>query len=402
MKNVLLGCAFALLSSTSVFAQPKSDPRKAGWLSDYAAAKAEAKRTGKPILIIFRCEPCPECRDFDERVIRLDQEIAGVAGKFVKARQVRINGVDLRLFEFDYDLTWIAFFLNADEHVYGRYGGRDAGDAESRLSLAGLRFAMEKALEAHKNPPKAQPPAEKPLRVEDFAAARRIRGNCVHCHNVKEFRRAELMSEGKWDSDAAWVYPLPENIGITLDIDRGNKVKSVAENSPASKAGIIAGDALNTLNSIPVASFADASFGLQRAPKVGSIPITWLRDGKEHSAKLKVVEGWRKTNLSWRPSMFEQLPRLEFSGDDLTSEEKRDLGIPEKRFAFRQDKFVHSTLKAVGVRKGDIFIGLDGKEFDGTMEGFLGFLHANYLAGEKATLNLLRDGKRVDIAMTLK
>jgi hypothetical protein len=39
-------------------AQPrKLDPVKYGWHSDYAAATAEAKRTGKPIFLIYRCEP---------------------------------------------------------------------------------------------------------------------------------------------------------------------------------------------------------------------------------------------------------------------------------------------------------------------------------------------------------
>ena len=66
---------------------------------------------------------------------------------------MKITGLDLRLFEFDHDLTWYVFLLNADETVYGRYGGRDATGAEARLSLKGLRYAMDRALEAHKTPP---------------------------------------------------------------------------------------------------------------------------------------------------------------------------------------------------------------------------------------------------------
>ena len=37
-------------------------------------------------------------------------------------RLVKIAGIDLRRFEFDHDLTWFCFFLNADETIYGRYG----------------------------------------------------------------------------------------------------------------------------------------------------------------------------------------------------------------------------------------------------------------------------------------
>ena len=28
-----------------------------GWHTDYAAARAEAKRTGKPLFVVLRCEP---------------------------------------------------------------------------------------------------------------------------------------------------------------------------------------------------------------------------------------------------------------------------------------------------------------------------------------------------------
>ncbi len=46
-----------LLTAGSAVAAPKLDAAKYGWHSDYATAKAEANRTGKPMLLVFRCEP---------------------------------------------------------------------------------------------------------------------------------------------------------------------------------------------------------------------------------------------------------------------------------------------------------------------------------------------------------
>ncbi len=49
-------------------------------------------------------------------------------------RLAQFEDLDLNLFEFDLDLTMMIFFLNADERIYGRYGGRDAdgvGDGTS-------------------------------------------------------------------------------------------------------------------------------------------------------------------------------------------------------------------------------------------------------------------------------
>jgi ATP-dependent DNA helicase RecG len=42
--------------------------------------------------------------------------------------------------------------------------------------------------------------------------------------------------------DQVWVYPLPENIGITVDRDRQDRVRAVAPGSAADGAGLKAGD----------------------------------------------------------------------------------------------------------------------------------------------------------------
>jgi hypothetical protein len=46
----------SLLVAAPVFAQ-RGYPNATGWHTDYAAARAEARRTGKPLFVVFRCEP---------------------------------------------------------------------------------------------------------------------------------------------------------------------------------------------------------------------------------------------------------------------------------------------------------------------------------------------------------
>jgi len=327
--------------------------------------------------------------------------IADVADRFVRVRLVKIEGADLRRFEFDYDLTWYVFLLNADQTIYGRYGGRDATGADSRLSLKGLRYTMERALETHKSPPKGEELPGRLLRAQDYVAAKKHKG-CIHCHNVNEFRRADLKAEGKWDRNSLWVYPLPENIGATLDIDVGDKVKAVQAGSLVERAGLKVGDRITKLNGYPVASFADATYALHKAPAKGSIPIVWSHDGREQSATLELTEGWRKTNVTWRPSMLDILPSVPFSGTDLTADDKKNLGLTEKRAAFRQEGPVHSTLKNAGVEVDDVVIGFDGSTIDGTMRDLLGHVRRNYLVGDILTINVMRNGKRVDVKLTLR
>jgi len=63
-------------------------------------------------------------------------------------RVIQAKGLDLKLFTYDYDMSWAAMFLTADGAVLGRYGTRNASGpgSDSLLSVAGFRKAAERAL----------------------------------------------------------------------------------------------------------------------------------------------------------------------------------------------------------------------------------------------------------------
>lgn len=309
--------------------------------------------------------------------------------------------MDLRRFEFDHDLTWFVFFLNADETIYGRYGGRDASDAEARISTKGLRYAMDRALEKHKSPPAPQTLSGRPVLPENFLAAKNHKG-CIHCHNINEFRRADLKAAGTWNRESLWVYPLPDNLGITLDVNDGDRVSEIAKNSAADHAGLRVGDRIVSLNGHTVDSFADATFALHKAPKSGSITATWKRGEREQSGTLALAEGWRKTNLTWRPSLLDILPSIPLNGEDLTPAEKAKLGLDPKQATLKQDPTVHASLLTVGLQGGDVIVGFDGKTFTGDYETLYAHVRRNYLVGDVVTLNAIRNGKKVDLKLTLK
>jgi serine protease Do len=319
----------------------------------------------------------------------------------VLVRLLKIAGSDLQVFDFDYDLTWAGFFLTPDERVLGRYGGRDASGSDARLSLAGLRHAMQSALEAAREEEKV-PPRGKPVLAEDYPAAKRLGNECIHCHQVYEFRREQRQKAGLWKADERWVYPLPENVGVTLNVDRGDQIKSVRAGSPAAKLDLRADDVIRRVNGVRVASQADFQYGLHKAPEKGAFEIVWRRGGKEQSGQLELTQGWRKTNTTWRPSLLDILPSLTVYGDDLTAEEKKKLGLRALQLAFRQDDKVHSHARAAGVKGGDIILGIEGEALEMTVDGFLAHVRRNYLIGDRIKLLVWRDGKRVALPMTLK
>jgi serine protease Do len=327
-----------------------------------------------------------------------------VAKQFVLVRIRRMRGVDLNLFDFDYDLTWMAFFMNADGTVYGRYGGRDAQSADSRVSLAGLRYALETALARHRRTETHRPPPESkpPRTAEQYIAARRLpERSCIHCHQVYDLRRESLQAAGKWRLDELWVYPLPENIGLTLDIDRGDRIARVAADSTAARAGIQAGDHLLSIDNRSIASFADVQYALHRTPAHGTLTIVWQHDKQTHKRELALAEGWRKTDISWRWSLRGVDPPPWVHGDDLSADEKKALGLSAKRLAFRQGPFVSEPAQRAGIRQNDIILGVDGKVLDMSERQFGAYIRLNYRAGDRVTYNVLRRGQRLDLPLTL-
>jgi membrane-associated protease RseP (regulator of RpoE activity) len=318
-----------------------------------------------------------------------------------------VDDVDLNTFEFDYDLTFMVFFLNTDGKVYARYGGRDSRNADNRQSLAGLHYTMQSVLAMHGRADRSFAPrtVEDVHRIRDgnprsdrFGGGR---GRCMHCHQVKEQLNAELKAAGKWDRQLIWRYPLPENIGIVLDVDRGNVVKEIPAKSQAAAAGLRVGDQLGRMAGVPIHSIADAQFALDHAPAAGNLEILFQRGDSMQKATVALEQGWRKTDVSWRPSMRRMLPSARLYGDDLTAEEKKALSLSPTHLAFRQKDSVPTQAKIAGIQPGDIILGLDDEKLEMDVTEFQHYVRRTYLIGDKPTVNVLRAGKRLRLAMTL-
>src|SRR5687767_5941444 len=177
------------------------------------------------------------CSGFDGQVVRHDTRIQDLLAKFVCVRLVQGNDLDLTLFQFDYDLTFAAFFLNADRTVYGRFGSRsDQKQAEKDISLEGFRKALAGALQLHSAHPKNRDllAGKQPLpttfkRPEEYPSLTgkykptldyqgKVASSCLHCHQVREAERLTFRTDNKPISDQVlYPWPMPSVIGLTLD-----------------------------------------------------------------------------------------------------------------------------------------------------------------------------------------
>jgi hypothetical protein len=345
-----------------------------------------------------------DCREFDGQVVRLER-IKDLADKFIRVRLTRIDTLDLNLFTFDFDLTFMVFFLDDQEQVYARYGGRDVRGPDELQSLDGLRYTMDSVLRMHEGKERTYAPREKgparTIRQEAMSSGRRMRG-CYHCHQVKEVLDANLRRAGKWDREQVWRYPLPDNLGLMVERQRGNVAQRIVPDSPAGRTGLKPGDTLRQLADVPIHSLADASFALDRAPRKGKIALTWERAGTIYTGAIDLPEAWRKSDISWRPSMRRMVPRLPLFGTDLTEAEKKALGLAAKQLAFRQRSEVSPRAAEAGICAGDVVLGIDGKDFaDMGAAEFRDHVRRGYLVGDAIKIDVLREGKRVSVPMTL-
>jgi S1-C subfamily serine protease len=295
------------------------------------------------------------------------------------------------------------FFLSPDGRVYARYGARDGSGPDERQSLDGLHYTMQSVLAMHQRADKEFAPREdaEPRYVRQIRGGRQGRG-CVHCHNVREMLNDELKRSGKWSRDLAYRYPMPDNLGVLLEVNRGNVVRQVRTDSPAARAGLQPGDVLHEMGSVPIHSIADVTFALDRAPQTGTIAVSWTRAEAPAQAMLELPQGWRKTDISWRPSLLRLVPFLPLYGKDLSAEEKKACGLSANRMAFRQKEQVHSRAKAAGIRGGDIIIGVDDRPMEGADVDLHEYLRKEHLVGDRIIINVLRDGKELRLPCTLQ
>lgn len=332
-------------------------------------------------------------------MVRLAPEIRDVADQFTRLRLSKLRGLDLNVFDFDYDLTWVALMLSPEGKVLGRFGGRDASSPSTYLTLAGLRYALESSLEKHRKPGDRFVPAI-PRFPEDYPAARKMSASaCIHCHHVHEFQRDQAISRGTWKPEHEYRYPDPALLGILLDVRQGDRILKVIKGSAADRVGLVKDDQLLTLASQEVASILDVRHILDRAAG-DALALTFLRGKEKRTATLHPGAGWKKgVDISWRWSLKNLMPEPPVAGEDLSPEERKSLGLAPDQLAFRQGPFLGVLARQAGVRVGDIIVGAGPGELKLTARQFDAHFRLHFKSGEEIPLQLRRGKESVRITI---
>jgi serine protease Do len=405
----------------------QSDAR---WIySDVERGFIEARRTGKPLLAVFRCIPCLACAGIDASVIDRETDLAPLLGQFVCVRVIDANALDLSRFQFDFDLSFSAIFFNGDGTIYGRYGSwRHQKDPQDKTT-AGLRRALEAALAIHRGYPanktalagkQAAPfpfrtPVEMPGLNGKYTAELNWNGkvvqSCVHCHQIGDALRLSFR-EKKEPIPIGWIYPFPapETVGLALAPDRVARIDAVAPDSAAARAGLRPGDDITSLAGQPLISPADVSWVLHRAPAAGPLPAMLKRaDSSTAAAVLDLPEGWRmKTDISRRAGTW-PMRGMALGGlvlEELTADERARRSLAENGLALRVKSVgqygKHAAAKNAGFQKDDIIIDMDAFSNRLTESELIGQLLQRHHPGETVKATVLRGAERVQLTLPMQ
>ena len=331
---------------------------------------------------------------------------------------VHMKGVDLAQFQFDYDLTWAAVFINADGTVYGRYGSRSVEGPMVYNSLASLKKAMARVLQLHRNYPANQASLlAKNRPVPKWKQAQEIPGlrsrmqkqlnqavgprNCIHCHNIYDGWRNTAYDQGTFSTDDLWVYPLPENIGLQIEVEEGNMIAVVEPNSAAALADLQAGDRIQAANGQPIISIADLQWVLNGLPTVAELQLTIEREGQSLQRTVFLTGNWRQTDISWRASMWSLRPRVGIHAPEISVEEKRELGLAPTDMALKAKWIPNQGAKRAGLRDGDIIVEVAGNRQAMSTAQFNLFIRLNYRSGVRVPVKILRQGQPLSLELPI-
>jgi len=408
--------------------KPPAPQKEVVWIDNLKVARAEAADTGRPLFVTLRCLPCKQCADFDKDVLEGGPELSPLLAQFVTARLTDASLLDLHMFPVegfqDTDLSWWGWFFSDKGELYGIFGGRDDVGVSTRISEAALVNTLKRVLAHHCDPrrndwnidgypiDRESRPAEvtKLAGYESWASKTPTgeRHECIHCHQVGEILRQPAIDAGKFDRQRdLQIWPLPENVGLTLDRDHGLLVTAVEPASPAAKAGIEKGDELGAAGGRRLFSQTDFRGVLHRGPRgAGEISVLWLRGGRVMQGKLPVAEGWRKTKLDWRMSVSQGNIGVWPGFFPLEAKNRRmQLKIADDRMAVQPYMGSRRSGPAyeAGLRPSHTIVAVNGHSESLAGRAFLTWWRLNHDVGDKMTIEAVRpDGERQTFSWTLQ
>ena len=236
------------------------------------------------------------------------------------------------------------------------------------------------------------------------------RSNCIHCHMIHDAEHREWKANDDYSLEKIWRYPLPDNLGMRIDPVDGRKVSAIAADSPAAHAGLQEGDEILVLNGQAITSIADMQWVFHNASNEGdSFEFDVRRGGKIEVAKVSIEAGWKRTDISWRGSLWSMPPSMGIWTPTANPEELGRQNAPQTTQALvarwiNRSRPVAKAATEAGLRTGDLILGVPGFDVpvdDGPLP-FHNALRMNFHSESILPLEILRNGRKEVIRIPLE
>ncbi len=324
-----------------------------------------------------------------------------------------MRGVDLSLFQFDYDLTWAGFFMEPDGTVLGRYGA-GSRDSMHYNSIPGLKNAMKRALQFHQNIDELKPalvaknqkdvafkfPKDLPSKkIREILKGDTARKNCIHCHTVQAGLNEVIASKPGYHPDQIRsLFPAPERLGVVLDVDHGLKVKRVIPQSAAAMAGVQVGDELTHAMGQPLLSNADFIWALRSVDDPGVANLVVKRGDTSKTLAVPLKKGWKPADIAWRTSVFDMRPQLRLWVEKANKSQRRKAHLKDDELGLDVRGVFGAEVKKAGFRSGDLVVAVGPWHPNVGANDFAQHIRVHYYQkGAKIPITVIRGSRRLTL-----
>ena len=189
---------------------------------------------------------------------------------------------------------------------------------------------------------------------------------------------------------------------MSIEIDSGIIVDKVNTDTFAEKAGIQVGDTIHAMNGQAIISIADMQWVLHNLPRTSALQIEIERDAQMMTKTLFLSDDWKKSDISWRGSMWGLRPKFKSWTPELSAEKKKQLGLKTDALTLRVHGVYSERLKEAGLKKGDIIIEADGMKERMTGPQFNLWIKLNYHEKDKLPIQVIREGQTISLTIPLE
>lgn len=388
-----------------------------------------AKKYDSPVLVEVRCAKMKGIPSV-EKMMEENSPAKDPLRHFVKLIIENARELDTRMFPLDkyqdLDKTWWAWLMSPEGVIYGVFGGNEQSSRDLNFPAADFARTLKLVLSHHYDARRkdwgidGKPPAMtgKAIHIRDLMGfdswEKKHRDevpdkDCLFCHFVDTIYRQPLIDAKKFNKKTDYyTMPYPENLGITTPSGESLKVAVVKKGSAAEKAGIAAGDVICAANGHRLFSSTDlrVALGMVSATKP-KLSIVYIRDNKPATVELKLEEGWKEYDLSWRPSVAQGGigARTGFPWPmEVDAKTRNKLNIPADSMAVKPF-FGKDTSKSVahsaGLRPDHIIVAVNGKSPNIASRAFVVWVRLNFEPGDPVELKV-KDAKGGDLTIKYK